>query len=106
MEYIWGQFNSEIYLYTLNIPILYTQAAEAFKIRFQDLTVTLIVFWTADVIQVQLLQRKYEKDFWLFKLEISFVFLIYQFRYHGFGEASSLITKPKKCFNFPNLFLE
>jgi hypothetical protein len=41
MEYICGQFNSQIYLYTLNIPILYTQAADAFKIRFQDMTVTL-----------------------------------------------------------------
>jgi hypothetical protein len=31
MEYVCGQFNSQIYLYTLNIPILYTQAADALR---------------------------------------------------------------------------
>jgi len=43
MEYICGQFNSQIYLCTLNIPILCTQAADAFKIRFQGLTLALSV---------------------------------------------------------------
>ena len=43
MGYICGQFDSQIYLYTLNIPILYTETADAFKIRFQGLTLALIV---------------------------------------------------------------
>lgn len=43
MECLCGPFNLEIYLYTLNISILYTQTADAFKVGLQGLTLALIV---------------------------------------------------------------
>ena len=43
MEYICGPFNLQTYLCTLNISILYTQTADAFKVRLQGLTLALIV---------------------------------------------------------------
>jgi hypothetical protein len=43
MEFICGKFSLQIYLRALIITILYPQAADAFMIRLQGLTMTLMV---------------------------------------------------------------
>jgi len=54
VEHICGQFNLQIYLYTLNISILHTQAADSFKVGLQGRALVLIV-------SEQLKLHKYKK---------------------------------------------